>query len=292
MLRFGWPLLVTGFLMFGVMQGDQFLVATFYSMADLGAYAAAAALTMAPAFFFGSVLSSIALPVMASVQDNPPLFERRYGLIIAVICVFSSAYSVAMIVGSETLMRLVYGQKYAGSGIILGWLAAANSIRNIRTAPAIAAMARGDSVNQMMSNLARVMALLPALAVALAGQPVWVIACNGLVGEALACAVSFRRLSKHHQVPLARNLWPTALVATTVLLAGAATFLGAQHLHPALSLSLAALGATLSGGVVLVILHDSRREALRAWHQIRSAGWRGWLAALRRGGAGPKPAAS
>ena len=220
MLRFGWPLLVTGFLMFGVLQGNQFLVATSYSMADLGPYAGAAALTMAPTFFFGRVFNSIALPIMAGVQNDPSSFERRYSLIIALICVFSAAYSVGMIVGAEAIMQLAYGAKYAGSGYLLVWLVAANSFRNIRIAPAIAAMARGDSMNQMTSNIARVLALVPASAVALSGQPLWTVACTGLFGEALACAVSFNRLSKRHRVPLALNVWPTAIVATTVVSAG------------------------------------------------------------------------
>ncbi len=291
MLRFGWPLVVTGFLMFGVLQGDQFLVASFYSMADLAPYAGAAALTMAPSFFFGRVFNSVALPVMAKVQDDPLRFRRHYRLIIAIICAFSAAYSVGMIIGAEALMRCVYGSKYAGAGVILAWLAAANAFRNIRIAPAIAAMARGDSQNQMVSNLARVVALLPAFAVALARQPVWVIACSGLLGEALACAVSFRRLSNCHGVPFACSLRPTALVTAVVLTAGAAGYLGLQYLQPVLSLSLAAFGALVGGLSVIWLLPDSRVEAIRLWSDVRKAGFRGFLPLIRGGGIAPKTTA-
>jgi O-antigen/teichoic acid export membrane protein len=287
MLRFGWPLLVTGFLMFGVMQGDQFLVATFYTMGDLGPYAAAAALTMAPAFFFGRVFNSIALPVMAKVQDDAGAFVHRYRLVIASICAFSTAYSLGMIVGAEALMQLVYGKQYAGFGVILGWLAAANAFRNIRIAPAIAAMARGDSKNQMMSNLARVAALGPALVVASSKQPMWIIACTGLLGEALACFVSFQRLSKQHHVPLARSQRPIALVMAAVVLAGIACQVGA-HLDPALLLSLAAVGAFVAGAVVLLLLEDSRREAFRFWQEFRTLGWRNWLPRLKGSDTVPK----
>ena len=279
MLRFGWPLLVTGFLMFGVLQGDQFLVATSYSMAELGPYAGAAALTMAPTFFFGRVFNSIALPIMAGVQSDPSSFERRYGLVIALICVFSATYSVGMIVGAEAIMQLAYGAKYAGSGNLLGWLVAANSFRNIRIAPAIAAMARGDSMNQMTSNIARVMALLPATVVALTGQPLWSVACTGLFGEALACAVSFNRLTKRHGVPLPLNAVPTLIVATAVLAAGVVSQL-ASALPGVASIGLAAILAAVSGGSVLILLQDARREALRLWGDVRSLEWRAAL--LRR----------
>jgi O-antigen/teichoic acid export membrane protein len=274
MLRFGWPLLITGFLMFGVLQGDQFLVATFYAMSDLGPYAAAAALTMAPTFFFGRVFNSVALPVLARVQDDRVMFERRYRLFIAIISAFSAMYAVGAMIGSEALMQLVYGRKYAGSGMILGWLAAANAFRNIRIAPAIAAMAHGDSKNQMMSNLARVLALGPALMVALAGQPVWMIASTGLLGEALACAVSFHRLSAIHQVPAACSFWPVTLVSLSVLLAAVPVGMGVQQLHPMVSLSLAAAGACLAGPAVLFLLESSRREAMGLWRHCRSLRWR------------------
>jgi len=284
MLHFGWPLMVNGFLMFGVLQGDQFLVATFYGMVELAPYAAAAALTMAPTFVFGRIFNPVALPVLAKAQGDPSAFERRYGLLIGIISVFSAAYCVGMIIGSEAIMRLVYGQKYAHSGIILCWLVAANSFRNIRIAPAIAAMARGDSMNQLLSSLARVVALAPALAVAYARQPVWMIASSGLVGEALACMVSFQRLSAVHRMPRARNLRPTGLVAAAVLLAGAISRLGTQYLHPVLSLSLAVLGAALAGGVVMLLLEDTRREAQRLWGLSRSVSLGEWLSLLKDNG--------
>jgi O-antigen/teichoic acid export membrane protein len=277
MLRFGWPLLVTGLLMFGVLQGDQFLVATFYTMSELAPYAAAAALTVAPTFLFGRVFNSIALSVMAKVQDDPSGFDRRYRLVIAVVSAFSAAYSVGMIVGAEGLMRLAYGNRYAGYGVILGWLAAANAFRNIRMAPTIAAMARGDSLNSMLSNLARVMALLPVLALAPSKQPLWMIACMGLLGEALACAVSFRRLSRMHGVPLAHSLRPAALATAAVALAGVATQLGVQGLPPGISLSLAVVGAGFAGTVVAFCLEDTRRELSRLWRALRRFDWRhGW----------------
>jgi hypothetical protein len=102
------------------------------------------------------------------------------------------------------------------------------------------------------------------------------IASAGLVGEVLACAVSFRRLSTYHRVPLARSLWPTALVVMVVLLAGAASLGGAQRLHPVVSIALALVGAALAGGVVLVLLDDTRREAWRLG-AIAERGLAAWL---------------
>ncbi len=285
MLSFGWPLLVNGFLMFGVMQGDQFLVATFYSMTDLAPYAAAAALTMAPSFVFGRIFNPIALPLLAGVQHDRSAFERRYRTVLAVIAVFTAAYAVGAIVGAEPLMRVAYGAKYAGAGVILGWLAAANSFRNIRIAPAIAATARGDSVNQMQSSFARIIGLAPALALAVAHQPVWTIACAGLVGEALACSASFWRLSSQQHVPVSMNFRATALVAVAVAVAALTSAVATPRVSSAAALALALAGALTAGVIVAGLLAETRQEASRAWRLMCELGPRRSLAALRAGGA-------
>lgn len=287
MLRFGWPLVVNGFLMFGVLHGDQFLVATFYTMAELAPYAAAAALVMAPTFFFGRVFNSVMLPVLARVQDDPVALQRRYGQVVAFVTLFSATSTLALLLGAEPLMRLVYGQKYAGAGLILAWLAGANAFRNLRVAPAIAAMARGDSQNQMNSNLWRVLALLPALFIAVTGQPVWMVACTGLFGEALACWVAITRLRRRDGVPLAVSLVPAAWLALLVAAAGAASWGGVADWPVLLSLLAAALGALLGGGLLVLMLPELRRESVRFHRQLRAGGWRQWVA-----GAGGKPAAS
>jgi len=119
MLRFGWPLVVNGLLMFAVMQGDQFLVASTYTMTDLGPYAAAASLALVPSFLFGRVFNSIALPILAKVQNDPVEFLQRYGLVIAIVCAFSSSSAIALIGASDVWMRVVYGPAYTSSGVYL-----------------------------------------------------------------------------------------------------------------------------------------------------------------------------
>lgn len=274
MLRFGWPMLVTGFLMFGVMQGDQFLVASFYSMNDLGSYAAAAALTMVPAFFFARVFDSVALPVLARVQYDPIALQRYYQKILAVVVAFSATSTVGMVIGAEALMRMVYGQKYAGAGIILGWLAAANAFRNLRMAPSLAALAKGDPHNQMITNLFRVTSLLPAVVLALAHKPVWVLACCGLGGEALACWVSLVRLRRRDGVPFSATLVPARWLAIVVGGAGLAAWWGAHKLPGFFALASAAAGALVAGAILIGALPELRTEALSVWNGFRVGGWR------------------
>ncbi|HWB01664.1 MAG TPA: oligosaccharide flippase family protein [Verrucomicrobiales bacterium] len=274
MLKFGWPLLVTGFLMFGTLQGDQFLVATFYTMTDLGPYAAAAALTMAPSFVFGRIFNSVMLPVMAKVQDDPVAFHRRYRQATAVIVTFAAVCAAGMIIGSEALMVLVYGPKYAGAGVIMAWLAASNAYRNLRISPALAAMAKGDSQNQMISNLWRVVALVPALVLALAHYPVWMLACTGVVGELLACRAAWVRLSRRDGVPLSTNLVSGMWVAGAIIFAFGIDALGVNHWNPYLAVGIAAFCSLCIGAGMVMMMPVLRHEAAILWSRWRQTGFR------------------
>lgn len=283
MLKLGWPLLVNGFLMFGVLNGDQFLVATFFTVSDLGPYAAAAVLVSAPTFFFAKIFSSLSLPIVSKVQADPVMFTRRYHQAISLVTVFSAACAVGTIVGSESLMRLVYGAKYTGSGQILAWIAAGNAFRIVRMAPALAALSRGDSKNQMVSNLWRSLGLLPALVVAFAQLPVWMIAASALVGEGFACAASFVILSRRDKIPMAINLVPTAMVAGTIALALVVAELGFFRDNLLLGLAAAVTSALLAGAIPAFLLPPMRSEISRLGRRLTLAEINtSWLAFRRK----------
>jgi O-antigen/teichoic acid export membrane protein len=281
MLRFGWPLLVSGFLMFGMMQGDHFLVAMFYSMSDLAPYAAAGALAWAPSFLFAGILSSILLPLLSRVQDDQPLLRRRYSQAVALLTLISAVTSVGMIVGGEAMMRLVYGSKYAGSGVILAWLTAAVAFRNLRVAPSIAALARGDSQNQMISNAWRVAALAPMLVLAFRHQPIWMLACCGLMGEWLAGWFCIVRLRRRGGVPANVTFWPAIWLLAVLMATGGVAWLVIRTSSVLGGLALGAVCALAAGVSTVVLLPDLRREALAAWKGYQARGWRGALAQLR-----------
>ncbi len=272
MARLGWPLLINGFLMFGVLSGDQFLVATYYSVADLGSYAAAAALVSAPTFFFAKVFSSLSLPLVSKVQSDPVAFRRRYHQAMSLVAVFSVTCTVATIMGSESLMRLVYGAKYTGTGPILAWIAAGNAFRIIRMAPALAALSKGDSKNQMYSNIWRMTGLVAALGVAIAQQPIWMIAGCALIGETFACAASFVLLIRRDRTPASISLVPTALVAVATAAALGLSALGLlpDALVPALALATAA--SVTAGGAACFLLTPMRKECLRFFRAASSTG--------------------
>jgi O-antigen/teichoic acid export membrane protein len=279
LLQFGWPLVMTGLIMFAVMQGEQLAIATFYQMSDVAPYAAAATLALMPVFFLGRVFSSILLPLLAHLQDDTSAFRQRYQQVLSALACVAGSCSVALILGGEGIMRVIYGAKYAGAGVLLAALAAAGAMRTVRAATALAAMARGDSRNELYSNGSRLVALLPAVALAYKGAPLWQVAYCGLLGEAVAGLVSIVRLRWRDGVPVSTTLVPLAWVGALVGLASFGVYIGAHRLSTAANLFVAALAGAVGAATIGAALPELRRELLAL--KRRAAADRGVVSLLR-----------
>ena len=259
-LLFGWPLLINGLLLFGIFQGDRLVVGARYTMADLGVYSVAASLSMAPAMLFMGVGGSIMLPMMSRVQDSPTQFRKRYALCVQLFSLVATVFATSMIVAGEPFATLVFGEKYAGAGVIIGWLATAQALRCVRSAPTIAAMAKGDTQNLMISNVFRLSGLGLALIAAGARLDIQLIAASSLAGEVLAFLVAMIRLSKRHGLDLADGFRPAGFATALLALAGILAVLGAPNSGWLIVLPLAGgLGlASLAGTIIL--FRDFRRQ--------------------------------
>jgi O-antigen/teichoic acid export membrane protein len=147
--QFGWPLILNSWVVFGGLQGEQFTIAAKYVMSDVGVYAAASAVALLPSFFFARVSSGVFLPLFASVQDNSAAFGRRYRQVSSMLACVAGSCAVGLMLAGEAIMTSIYGGKYAGTGLLLAVLAAAGALRTLRVSAALAALARGDSKNEL-----------------------------------------------------------------------------------------------------------------------------------------------
>jgi O-antigen/teichoic acid export membrane protein len=247
-LTFGWPLLINGFLMLIIFEGDRFVIGAAkrlfarspYTLADLGIYSVAFALTMAPATMVGNISSSLFLPVLSKVQSSLPEFEKRYAYCAQAISLVAALIAIPFIVAGGWFVILIYGAKYVLAASFIGWLAAMWALRTVRGAPTVAAMARGDTRNSMVSNIARTLALPGVLLAAATGGGIVWIAISGFVGELLALAVCVGRLQREHSVSAKLFLKPFAVSAGGMVLAGIVAATATRHLGWFLSLSAAA----------------------------------------------------
>lgn len=202
MWAFGWPLLLNGFLMFGSQQADQALVGAFLSLEQLATYALALSLVSIPWMIFAQVAASLMLPILSRVQDRPEDLSRQYRLCLEFATVGAVVAMLPLILGGEQLVRLFYGAKYAGAGPIMALLGAAGAVRFLRFAPAVAAMARADTVNQLYSNLWRGLSFPLAGVFAVSGGGLILIAASPLIAELIAGTASLVLLRRRQGVPL------------------------------------------------------------------------------------------
>jgi O-antigen/teichoic acid export membrane protein len=280
MVRFGWPLLVNGILMFVIFQGDGFVIgssgrlfeASPYTVGDLGVYSAAFLLTMAPAVMIGRVFWSLFLPLLSQVQDDREALERRYSFCALVTALAAGLFAIPFIAAGGWLVVRVFGAGYGEAAAFIGILAAMQALRIVRVAPTLAAMSRGDTRNSMVSNLTRSLALAGVLAVAASGGSLRWIAAAGVGGEILALVVCVLRLRRHHAILVGPCLKPAAISAAVILLAallsqGAGGAAGAGWFATLLvALGLAALLCL----AMLVAFPWLRREFLSAVAQPRA----------------------
>lgn len=218
-LKFGWPLLLGGFLQIGNFQGDSMVVGATYTLAQLGEYSVAMTVAMTPGFAILRISHSIALPLLSEVQNDLAKLSERYGRYVEMMALLSCAATLGMMFCGEQVIVLFFKAKYAGVGALASLLIAAQGLRIIRGATVGAAMARGDTVNNLVANLWRLSGLVLAVIVGwLHGSLAW-FALTGFAGEAAALTVSVFRLRKQHSIAPWITLKPTLLAISCALTA-------------------------------------------------------------------------
>jgi O-antigen/teichoic acid export membrane protein len=254
MFTFGWPLLISGLLLYGMMQGDRLVIGSArqlfpgatYTLKDLGEYSIAFSLMMAPAMFIGNVASSLFLPVLARVQAVPNEFQRNYQRAFAFLCLLAALITIPCILAGPQLVVWIYGAKYSAAAGLVGWLAAVWGLRIIRYVPTIAALAYADTQAVMISNLVRSSALCGSIYAAATGKGLVWIAISALAGELLALPVLMRRIRRLHGVSARLCVPPMAAIGLGVIAAAMISYSGVSRAHPlsALLASLVTVGGT------------------------------------------------
>lgn len=257
MFSFGWPLVINGLLLYGIMQGDRVVIGSarqlfpgaVYTLKDLGEYSIAFSFVMAPAMFMANIATSLFLPVLSRARSVPQQFQQAYDRIFSGICLIATAVTIPCILAGPQLIAWIYGAKYAAAGRLAGWLAAMWGIRLVRTAPTLAALAHADTKAAMFSNLVRSVALGGSVCAAAAGMSLVWIAISCLVGELLALPTIFLRV--RHYLSLRLCLKPLTTGSVGVALAALLPRWGGYSINP-LSVLLETLATT--AGTLLIVL--------------------------------------
>jgi O-antigen/teichoic acid export membrane protein len=267
MLAFGWPLILSGMLMALSQQADRIVVSRFYSLGQVAEYSVAFSLITVPFLIFAQVASSTMLPVLSRSQDAPARFTHHYRICLECAALISVGVMAPIMAMSDRIATLLYGAKYSGSGAILTVLGAAVAFRLLRVATFTAAMAMGDTRNQLTSNVARCSGLVLALSLALAGTNVLMVAAAAVAGEAAALLVSIARLRRKQAIHAGFGVKAVLFVAASTLAATCVRWMLPQTAGLFFAGMIAAVLLAALAGLGLLLFGETSRLA---WANVLS----------------------
>ncbi|MGD1924831.1 MAG: oligosaccharide flippase family protein [Paracoccaceae bacterium] len=197
-LRFGWPLLLNGLVMFATLQGDQLLVGGAFGVEVLGWFAVAFTLTLVPATIYANTLQSLLLPKVARARARPAAFASSVRQVMALSLVGGAAFAIVMGAFGPTLSFWLFGPRYVEAATVLPWLAVIQGLRIVRAGPAILSIADGRTKEPLLANLVR-LAALPAAAGAVAlGGDLMAVVSAALAAEILALATAVALFARRY----------------------------------------------------------------------------------------------
>lgn len=208
-LRFGWPLLIDGLMLFAIFNGEKLIVGREFGMGPLALFTMAVTLTLTPALVLQKSAASFFLPQLSAT--GPEKFDGIATISLQCHLLFGAVLVASVVVFGEAFVHLVLGAKYQGVIVLLNLLAVMQAFKVMKSGTATVAMARAHTSNGMVSNVLRVGLLPVAWYVAVQGAGVLQVIWIGILGEALGVAASLYLLRRQSGVSL-RGLWPAILL--------------------------------------------------------------------------------
>ena len=222
-LRFGWPLLVNGILLFGVFNGDKLIVGRELGMEVLAIFAMGFTLTLTPTLVMAKSAQNFFLPQLSAVDRSTPEGEARFTHLAMSVLQSILLMGMALVIGVALcgipVVTVLLGDKYAALLPYLIWLAVMQALRMAKAGPAIVALAGGQTGNAMVANLLRIATLPLCWYIAVTTGNLYAIIATGIAGEALGLTAALALVHWRSAVPLRAAGAPLAVMLLTGLAA-------------------------------------------------------------------------
>lgn len=215
-LGFGWPLIGNGLLMFSVMHGDRFLIASYFDLDMLGAFSVVFMLSLTPTMALANIHGSIALPLLSRSRDDSVQQHNYCSQSAQIMCLFAGLLATLFVTAGPWLVTSIYGDRYLLAAEAIPWIGLMCAARLTRTTLSMTAVAHGKTKIPLISNLARAVSFLGAWLLAKWGFGVATIPICGFVGELFAYSISVFLVGRWCGVRTRVFYGPFALVAIFV----------------------------------------------------------------------------
>lgn len=264
---FGWPILVNGALIFGVLNGEKLIVGRELGVVQFAFFTMAFTLTVTPTLVLANSCQSLFLPPLTAARESSERFQRlaiatmEAGLVIAVLLVLGSN-----LIGGP-LIHLMTGPKYVSILAIIVPMAVLHALRVAKTGSDIVALAIGQTSNSMVGNLVRVASMPLSWWAAVTTGDVLSIIWIGCAAELIGYILTMYLAARRAKIGLATLTLPIGLSGLTCIAA-----LWDVHFHPPQPglvdhLHLSLLAVAVIGIAALVSMSGIRQFALARWRK-------------------------
>jgi O-antigen/teichoic acid export membrane protein len=196
-LKFGWPLMLNGALMFAVMYGERAIVGGELGMEILALFAMGFSLALVPALVMARSAMSFFLPQLSECAELRRFSALSMTTLQAHILMGNFLLvSVALLGGP--FIHVVLSEKYAAAIPLLTWLGIMQALRVWKGGSAVVAISRAHTANPIVTNVMRVMLLPVGWYVLHEGgtlvQLIWIGIAGEFIGFVLGLALTLWRL--------------------------------------------------------------------------------------------------
>lgn len=222
-LRFGWPLLVNGILMFGVFNGDKLIVGRVLGMETLAIFAMGFTLTLTPTLVMAKSAQNFFLPQLSKVnrdtQAGTTEFQHLSMTTLQVSLLNGAILVIAIALFGALLVQLLLGDKYASLIPLLMPLAVLQAMRVAKSGSAVVALSVGHTANAMLANMVRVATLPLVWYAVVQGAELLSVIWIATGGEVLGYLLSLWLLNRRVGTQLRSMIWPIACLTVFTLTA-------------------------------------------------------------------------
>lgn len=195
-LRYGWPLLLNGIVIFFATQGDRIVIGTLEGMLDLAGYVAIAALTGGVSLFLAKVTGNLYFPLLSEARGDPALFAERCRTTGASSLLLLSATAFPLAILGAPLVIVLFGPGYQTPALLATFLAIQAAAMMLRSWCATISLSLGGTSDILTASILRIMGLGGAfLGLSHGHGIVWVAGCMA-AGDTAATFLALWQVSR------------------------------------------------------------------------------------------------
>lgn len=265
MLAFGGNL--TGYRMvnYFVRNIDNLLIGRFYGPLQLGLYAKAYALLLLPLQRINTPVSTVAIPALSRLADQPERYRQAYLNIQAKVCLATMPLVAFMVATADWLVLVLLGPTWVEAGSIFVWLGISGLIEPFSYTTIWLFQTQNRARQQFYWGIMSSALMVTSMIVGLLWGPLGVAAAYGVVSLCIRMPMLFWYVGREGHVRthhLYASLVPFVCTVGTVLLSiyGFRQIVGA--INPMIGLIGAGVITTVVSLLTLSIL-PSGRDVLR-----------------------------